>query len=194
MINNYKSEDNTVFLKNNRDKLQPIVINKKEIQPDEILKYFGFNIKDNSQPEYLKQIKDNTTTFQKIKEEKPIIYLESFFKKMNQYKSLQKWEGTVIEKKEDTFIAKLNDMTNIGVQEEAEIYIEEISNDDRELIKSGNKFYWHIGYFENATTGQRTRDSFFRFIRLPKWNKLEIKLSEVEADRIKNELKWGIDE
>ena len=73
----------------------------------------------------------------------------------NQFVSLQKWQGVVIELKKDTFLAKLNDLTEKGLEEEAEFPLEEISDDDKELIVPGGVFYWNIGY-QISYQGQQT--------------------------------------
>jgi hypothetical protein len=90
---------------------------------------------------------------------------------------LQEWEGTVLDLREDSIRVRLVDKTNGGVEEEAEILLDEISRHDLPLIKRGAVFYWTIGYHDSAT-GQRTRQSIIVFRRLPAWSK-----SELEAMR-----------
>jgi len=61
--------------------------------------------------------------------------------------ALQKWEGYVTEVGSVTFRARLHVLLGEGSDQEAEIYIEEISPADRGLIEPGAVFYWTIGYW-----------------------------------------------
>ncbi|MBF0320870.1 MAG: hypothetical protein HQL01_13810 [Nitrospirae bacterium] len=97
--------------------------------------------------------------------------------------SLQKWEGYVLEIFEDTFIARLIDLTNESPDEEAEFYIDDLSGEDKELLQLGAVFYWNIGY-HIASGGQRTRGSTIRFRRLPAWRKEDIKSATQKAERL----------
>jgi hypothetical protein len=103
--------------------------------------------------------------------------------------SLQKWEGVVLEVMQETFLARLVDLTNQNVEEDAEFDLEEISKGDRDFVKPGAIFYWSIGYLDSRS-GQRTRASVIRFRRLPAWSKQEIEAANREADLIGDELEW----
>jgi len=87
----------------------------------------------------------------------------------------QKWEGTVAAIAEDTFIAKLRDLTNrtSTEQEEAELPKGDISPDDLELFKVGAHFYFSVGY-RISESGSYERSSRIRFRRLPQWSANEI--------------------
>lgn len=99
--------------------------------------------------------------------------------------TLQKWEGVVMDVTKDSFIARLYDLDKKSSDEEAEFPCEEISEEDRELIMPGAIFYWNIGYHD-SWCGQRRRSSVIRFRRLPAWRAEEIEASKREAERIKN--------
>jgi hypothetical protein len=124
-------------------------------------------------------------------EPKNIIFPEKFKAKPRQdfFNSLQAWEGIVIEVMVDSFLARLIDLTNTGVDEEAEFSMNDISDDDKPLVKPGAIFYWDIGY-HTSYSGQRTRSSLIRFRRLPAWTQQEIEAAEREADRIGKALGW----
>ena len=49
----------------------------------------------------------------------------------NRFVPLQKWEGIVLQVLEDSFFARLGDLTSSGVDEEAEFLMEEVSDADR---------------------------------------------------------------
>jgi len=103
--------------------------------------------------------------------------------------SLQKWEGIVLKRIKESFLARLIDLTNDGPDEEAELPIAEISKEDLDLIEPGAIFYWNIGYLDKWS-GQRTRASVIRFRRLPKWTRKEIEAATREAEQIQEFLNW----
>lgn len=82
--------------------------------------------------------------------------------------TLQSWKGVVVEIKEDCFVAELDDLTNGGTKEIAEIELFSVSPDDRKLVSVGASFYWNIGYKMN--NGQITKESLIRFQRIIDWN------------------------
>ena len=69
-----------------------------------------------------------------------------------------------------------------GPAMEGEFSLEEVSDDDRELVRVGAEFYWNFGYVERC--GQRSRESFLRFRRLPAWSQSQIDCAEAEADHL----------
>jgi hypothetical protein len=79
----------------------------------------------------------------------------------------QTWRGEVLSVGEDSFIARLEDLHGVIPDEEAEILLEEIVSDDRDLVREGAIFYWAVGYLEKVR-GQRLRASLIRFRRLPR--------------------------
>ena len=82
--------------------------------------------------------------------------------------TLQSWKGVVVEIKEDFFVAELDDLTNGGTKEIADIELFSVSPDDRKLVSVGASFYWNIGYKMN--NGQITKESLIRFQRMIDWN------------------------
>jgi len=119
----------------------------------------------------------------------PVVFLRREPIVQNRFVPLQKWEGTVLQVLEDSFFARLVDLTSGGVDEEAEFPVEEISDADRSLITPGAVFYWNIGYIDNIS-GQRTRASVIRFRRLPVWRPEELERAERKARRISDLLDW----
>lgn len=103
--------------------------------------------------------------------------------------SLQKWEGVVVEVLSDSFLTRLVDLTRTGPDEEAEFPLDEVSEEDRPLIRPGAIFYWNIGY-HNSYSGQRTRTSIIRFRRLPAWTREEIEAAKREAERLGQSIGW----
>jgi hypothetical protein len=87
----------------------------------------------------------------------------------------QEWIGRVERVLEDRFLVSLTDRTLPNEEEVAEIWMEEVSARDRELVKPGAIFYWIIGY-QDAADGQRRSQSLLRFRR-----PLEITGDEREA-------------
>lgn len=96
---------------------------------------------------------------------------------------IQKWEGTVIEIANDTFIAELK--TIVGGEDDlvAEIIKEEVDKDDLALMKPGAVFYWSIGYLKQPSGTMRV--SLIRFRRLPIWRKRQLQKAITEATKLK---------
>lgn len=99
--------------------------------------------------------------------------------------ALQEWEGTVLEVREDLFLARLTDLTEATADTEAEFSTEEVSPSDRDLLVPGAIFYWRIGYTDKAG-GQRERSSIIRFRRMPRWKEEDLKAAEEEASRLRD--------
>lgn len=119
----------------------------------------------------------------------PVIKFPDIITRSNHMISLQKWQGYVIKVLNGFLLVRLIDLTQKGPDEEAEIPIEEISEDDAELIKPGAIFYWNIGYLDSFT-GQRTRFSVIRFQRLPVWSKEELNAARREGERLEDIIEW----
>ena len=88
------------------------------------------------------------------------------------FKAIQKWEGKVISLSGDTFKATLSVLVGDKVDQEAEIYVEDVTPDERPYIEPGAVFYWSIGYLERPSG--RRRESVLRFRRLPTWTSDEV--------------------
>jgi hypothetical protein len=98
--------------------------------------------------------------------------------------ALQEWEGIVIERKGDSFVARLHDLSDkqrIG-EEEATFPVKEVSDDDLELLKIGAVFRWTIGFQKLGATKQRISQLVFR--RLPQWTKRDIREADDLAARL----------
>jgi|SRR5215208_1637599 len=78
---------------------------------------------------------------------------------------LQRWDGVVLGVNEETFRARLLDERTGRPRLEADVYVEDVSEHDRSLLRPGAVFYWHIGYRDPH--GDRERFSRIRFQRLP---------------------------
>jgi len=80
------------------------------------------------------------------------------------------WEGVVVAIGNETFVATLRSLHSTSeVEQEAEIPLEEISEDDHELVTPGAVFYWTIGH-GTSPGGTVRRFSQIKFRRLPTWN------------------------
>ncbi len=96
----------------------------------------------------------------------------------------QKWEGYVLDVGEETFLARLIPLIGEGTDLEAEIHLEEIDREDRELVTPGAVFYWSIGYLKRPSGTYRT--SFVRFQRLPPLGASELKEARLQAQQLLN--------
>jgi hypothetical protein len=73
--------------------------------------------------------------------------------------------------------------------EEADVSFDEVSDDERVLVKVGAVFLLHVGY---ATTegGQRSRVALLRFRRLPVWTDTELATAGSVAREQANTIRW----
>jgi hypothetical protein len=91
----------------------------------------------------------------------------------NHVRTLQMWEGTVIEVHDQEFTAVLRDLTDPDHDEEnATFPIEQLAEDDLPLLKPGHVFYWHVGYRTERGTKQTFTE--IRFRRLPTWSERDV--------------------
>jgi hypothetical protein len=89
------------------------------------------------------------------------------FEPKGNFRTLQKYECVVLSIGTDSFWAKLMDLTTPEHEDEqGEFLMDDVSDSDRPLVKTGAVFYWHIGYYDSPD-GQRTRQSSILFRRLP---------------------------
>jgi hypothetical protein len=87
------------------------------------------------------------------------------------FKVNQKWEGYVTWVGHDSFGARLVPIIGEGPEQEADIYLEEVDEEDRHLVEPGAIFYWSIGYYQ-ANHG-RMGASIIRYRRLPRLTQAE---------------------
>ena len=101
----------------------------------------------------------------------------------------QEWEGTVLNIGEETFVARLHDLSgseNANL-EEADFPISDISDGDHDLLVPGAVFRWCIGYLKEHRTKSRMSKIVFR--HLPAWRETDL----VDAERRANEIAYSID-
>jgi hypothetical protein len=131
-------------------------------------------------------IGDNCLPFYGLK---PVLPRRANPRRQDSFVSLQKWEGVVLAVEHDSFLARLIDLTQGGTEEEAEFSLDDISEEDKPLLKPGAIFYWNIGYHDSRT-GQRRKVSEIRFRRLPAWTSKEIEAAKREAIRLRDLIGW----
>lgn len=136
-----------------------------------------------TQSEYTFDIDDKSRKFPKLKS---ILRMREYLpvKFEEKFTSLQKWEGYVIEKKEDSFTARLINRTKDSPEEIAEFDLNEVDKEDLNLVESGAVFYWNIGYLDRKSGGRR-RISEIRIRRLPAWSKAELDSAYKEAKKMR---------
>ncbi len=129
------------------------------------------------------------TGLQEAKPENHTVRTLHLTKKQDKFIALQKWAGYVIEIGEEVFTARLTDLKNKGIEEDAEIYLTEVSEEDRPLLLPGAVFYWSIGYRDDYN-GQRHNEGFIRFRRLPAFSRKDIDRAQQEAEKIREAFGW----
>lgn len=107
----------------------------------------------------------------------------------HRFRVLKAWEGVVLDARadEDAFLARLFDRS-AGEPSEAEIYRDEVSDEDLPLLANGAIFYWTIGY--RIGPDGRERVSRIKFRRLPAWSKRALLNAKREAAALADELGW----
>ena len=94
------------------------------------------------------------------------------------------WECTVASVSGDMFTAVLRSLRDPDDSDkDAEIPVDEVTEDDRELLRPGAVFYWTIGYAITAS-GTRTRQSELKFRRLPAWTAKDLVAVEKDASEL----------
>lgn len=129
-----------------------------------------------------------------LSDELPDDLSQHFSRKTRQIVSdnaLQRWDGYVVKICEDTFVARLTDLTNKGQadSDEAEIPLDELDDEDRAAIAPGKIFSWTIGYRRTAA-GQKLRVSRIKFRQLPQWTARQIEKGRAEAQRVSKKISW----
>jgi len=142
------------------------------------------------QLQMLQDGKSSNPTLQETKQEQNTALNLHLIKKQDKFTALQKWAGYVIEVSDETFTARLTDLKNMEIEEDAEIYLAEISEEDRPLLRPGAVFYWSIGYRDDYR-GQRHNEGFIRFRRLPAFSRKDIDRARKEADEIRQAFGWS---
>ena len=99
---------------------------------------------------------------------------------------MQEWEGYVIAIDEDSFTARLVDITagETRATETATIPLTEISKTDADRMEIGTYFRWVIGYRRDAT-GTKRRVSVIVFRDLPVMTKARLRRATAWAEKIR---------
>jgi len=95
---------------------------------------------------------------------------------------LQEWEGYVVSISDETFTARLTDVTrNCTIEdEEADFPLDDLEDADRLRISPGSIFRWVIGY-RRSPGGTKDRSSRIVFRNLPAWTTKEIEKNRHDA-------------
>ena len=121
---------------------------------------------------------------EKLRVDLPLVSYAPSIQPQGRFNVLQYYEGVVLKVGRDSFWARLYNKTlQEADDEEGEFPFDEVSKDDRWLIKPGSIFYWHIGYLDSAS-GQRRRQSVIRFRRLPALTAGELRLAREKAKKL----------
>lgn len=105
------------------------------------------------------------------------------------FKAIQKWKGTVIEIDQDSFEARLEDLTLGGNDELEKFYFNDITADERDQLEIGKTFYWTIGQTEYIDTKKIERTSRIVFQRTLSWD-----IELLDSVKIAVEKYWIFDE
>jgi hypothetical protein len=115
----------------------------------------------------------------------PLLSPPSLVDRREYFHVTQKWEGYVIEVRQDVFLARLIPIKGEGSELEAEIYLEDVELPDHALVEPGAVFYWSIGYFIKPSRN-RIKASQIRFQLLPPRTKGELEKARARAAKLIN--------
>jgi hypothetical protein len=112
----------------------------------------------------------------------PRIQVEPLRRVRPAFVPLQEWEGYVVAVYKSHVLANLVDLTNDAERpgEQAEIPLEEFSEDDIPKVSVGRVFRWAIGY-QRLPSGTKMRVSQFVVRELPQWTRRELIEAKKEA-------------
>lgn len=96
--------------------------------------------------------------------------------------TIQKWRGHIIEVNEDSFLAKLDDLTEGGTQEVAEFKQREVHPSERQFISLGTVFYFYIAY--KISMGTLSKETVIKFQKPIQWNESNFDRASDRATRL----------
>ena len=118
---------------------------------------------------------------------------EPTFARTSRLVPLQRWEGFIeaVDWEAKTFTARLYDLDDIdtGDFEVAELYIDDVDEDDRELISVGAVFNWIIAYRDEKLR-KRERVSSIVLRRLPNQTQQDLEDARRSGKEIADALQW----
>lgn len=132
------------------------------------------------------EISVTNVEFNRVKVIQPLIDSKSspaVFKE--RFTVIQEWEGAVDEVFEEFFTAYLRDLTGNEKHagEVAELPIDDVSNDDRMLLRPGAVFFLTIGRVTRIN-GQVERTAQIVFRRLPAWTATQLDRATQQAESL----------
>jgi hypothetical protein len=94
---------------------------------------------------------------------------------------IQIWEGTVISVDNESAVmtVKLTDRGGLIGEHTADIDLQWVAEQDRDLLRAGAVFYWTL--FKETKRGSVSNSQEIRFRRLPSWNKTQLAIMQQEA-------------
>jgi hypothetical protein len=137
--------------------------------------YFFQGLKNRPEGEFVgKEVPDLFRT--------PAFHLDAVRRPRATFTALQEWEGYVICVTESHVLANLVDLTSNSTRpdEQAEIPLQEFSEQDIPKLSAGKVFRWAIGY-QRQPAGTKMRLSNIVVRDLPQWSKGEIAEAKDEA-------------
>lgn len=99
-------------------------------------------------------------------------------------KVIQIWEGTVlsVDHQRAVMTVKLTDRNDQIVDHTADIELQWVDDQDRDLLRDGAVFYWTL--FKETKRGSVRNTEKIRFRRLPSWNKAQLDAIKEDATKL----------
>lgn len=175
--------DNIEYSSTGQNQVWHLTPSVKQVKENEEIRVIPFDVLEGKKSIHNQLVLEDTDS-----KRETVPYLKPI-KTQSKFTALQKWEGFVLDVGEETFTARLVDLKNEEIEEEAEIYLTEVTEEDYPFLQPGAIFYWSIGYLDHYS-GQRFNTGMIRFRRLPRFSKQEINLAQEKAQEIRRLFGW----
>jgi hypothetical protein len=100
---------------------------------------------------------------------------------------IQVWEGVVLSVDDGAMVVKLTDRGGALPAHQAEISLEWVVDQDKDLVQPGAVFYWTL--FKETRRGSIRNAEEIRFRRLPSWSKMQIAKVAQEAQMLRGKIR-----
>lgn len=97
------------------------------------------------------------------------------------------WEGVVLSVDDGAMVVKLEDRSGNLPPHQAEISLEWVVDQDKDLVQPGAVFYWSI--FKETRRGSIRNAEEIRFRRLPSWSKAQIAKIAQDAQMLRSKIR-----
>jgi len=103
------------------------------------------------------------------------------------YAMLKKYDGVVLSRDDESFVAQLYESPSDYPMMEAEFAVSDVAESEREFLVEGARLVWTISYRHEGNT--RSRDSTL-YLRRSTWSAQDLAAAEQRASALTNAINW----